>query len=122
MAGDVYYSASTDWTPPQVGDVGLQRSPGDTSADVSVERRRLADPPRGRPLPGGRAWQSVDLGPSSGSFVGTLAVPAGIANEQIRVVIQVVDGAGNVAWAANKGPGFAPTPPPPPARPSRCRR
>ena len=28
--------------------------------------------------------------------------------------MQVVDGAGNVAWAANKGPGFNPVPPPPP--------
>ena len=44
-----------------------------------------------------------------------MAVPNGIANEQIRVIVQVVDGAGNVSWAANKGPGFAPTPPPPPA-------
>ena len=63
----------------------------------------------------GGDWQSLDLGASGGSFVGSLAVPAGITNEQIRVVVQVVDGAGNVSWAANKGPGFAPTPPPPPA-------
>ncbi len=48
------------------------------------------------------------------SFTGVLVVPAAIANEQIRVVVQVVDGAGNVSWASNKGPGFAPTPPPPP--------
>ena len=34
MAGQVYYSASTDWTPPRVGDVGVERA-----------RRRDARPP-----------------------------------------------------------------------------
>ena len=116
MSGDVYYSASTDWTPPQVGEVVLQRSPGDTFANVSVSASDASLIHRAVALyQAGGPWQSLDLGSSSGSFVGSLAVPAGIANEQIRVVIQVVDRAGNVSWAANKGPGFAPTPPPPPA-------
>ena len=35
-------------------------------------------------------------------------MPAPVANEQIRVVVQVVDRAGNVAVASSKGPGFGP--------------
>jgi VCBS repeat-containing protein len=116
MSGDVYYSPSTDWTAPKVGDVVLQRTPGDTFANVAV----AAGDPSGihrvvALYQAGGDWKSLDLGPSAGSFVGSLSVPAGIANDQIRVVVQAVDGAGNVSWASNKGPGFAPTPPPPPA-------
>ena len=62
----------------------------------------------------GGDWQSLDLGAAAGAFTGSLTVPSAIANEQIRVVVEVVDGAGNVSWASNKGPGFVPTPPPPP--------
>ncbi|MEY2417216.1 MAG: hypothetical protein QOH53_2550, partial [Ilumatobacteraceae bacterium] len=117
MSGDVYYSASTDWTAPKVGDVVLQRSPGDAFANVSVTASDDSGIQRVVALYQAAAgpWQSLDLGASAGSFVGSLAVPPAIANEQIRVVVQAVDGAGNVSWAANKGPGFAPTPPPPPA-------
>jgi hypothetical protein len=119
MSGDVYYSASPDWTPPKVGEVVLQRTVGDAFANVAVSATDDSPPGIQRVVAlyqaGANPWQSLDLGSSAGSFVGSLAVPAAIANEQIKVVIQVVDGAGNVSWAANKGPGFAPAPPPPPA-------
>ena len=117
MSGDIYYSASTDWIAPKVGEVVLQRSAGDAFANVSVTASDDSGIQRVVALyqAGAGPWQSLDLGASAGSFVGSLAVPPAIANEQIRVVIQAVDGAGNVSWAANKGPGFAPTPPPPPA-------
>ena len=117
MSGDVYYSASTDWTAPTVGEVELStRRRATTSADVSVDgRRRLGDPSGRRAVPGRRRLANARPPCRRRAFGGTLAVPAAIANEQIRVVVQVVDGAGNVSWAANKGPGFTPTPPPPPA-------
>jgi hypothetical protein len=62
----------------------------------------------------GGDWQSAELVSDAGTFVGTLTVPSALPNEAIRVVVQVVDGAGNVSWAGNKGPGFSPVPPPPP--------
>ncbi len=116
MSGDVYYSDSTDWVAPRVGDVVLTRAPGETTALVSVEASDASNIHRVVALyQAGGDWQTVDLGANGGIFAGALTVPASIANEQIRVVVQVVDGAGNVSWASNKGPGFAPTPPPPPA-------
>ena len=115
MSGLVYYSTSTDWTPPRVGDVRA-RTGGrrDHRRRLRRGRRRLRHPPRRRPVPGRRATgrRSTSLR-AAGRSPGTLTVPAAIANEQIRVVIQVVDGAGNVATASSKGPGFAPVPPPP---------
>ncbi len=36
MAGQVYYSNSTDWTPPKVGGVGIERTPVRGTARVSV--------------------------------------------------------------------------------------
>ena len=55
MSGDVYYSASDDWTAPIVGEVVLQRTLGETSADVSVEASDASGhPPRHRALPGRR--------------------------------------------------------------------
>ncbi len=115
MSGDVYYSPSTDWTPPKVGEVVLSRASGDTTALVTVDASDASGIHRTVALyQAGGDWTSVDLGVGSGVFTGTLSVPTAIANEQIRVVVQVVDGAGNVSWASNKGPGFTPTPPPPP--------
>jgi hypothetical protein len=115
MAGAVYYSASADWTLPQVGEVTLGRNPGDTIATISVAASDASGVHRVVALyQAGSDWQSLDLAATATGFGGSISVPATIANEQIRVVVQVVDGAGNVAWAANKGPGFAPTPPPPP--------
>ena len=122
MSGLVYYSTSTDWTPPQVGDVELERSPGETTAVVSVEAGDDAGIHRVVALyQAGGDWQTTDLEAEGGTFQGTLTVPAAIANAQIRVVIQAVDGAGNVATASSKGPGFAPVPPPPPRQRSRSR-
>ncbi|MEO6570787.1 MAG: Ig-like domain-containing protein, partial [Ilumatobacteraceae bacterium] len=116
MSGDVYYSPSTDWTAPKVGQVVLSRSGGDTTAIVSVDASDDSGIHRVIALyQAGGDWRSVDLAPAPGTFAGVLAVPASVVNEQIRVVVQVVDGAGNVSWASNKGPGFSPTPPPPPA-------
>ena len=115
MAGDVYYSTSNDWDAPQVGEVVLVRTPGSTSADLSVSATDASGIHRVVGLyQAGGDWQTLELAESAGTFGGTLTVPAAIANEQIKVVVQAVDGAGNVAWAANKGPGFSPLPPPPP--------
>ncbi len=115
MAGDVYYSTSNDWDAPQVGEVVLVRSPGSTSADLSVSATDASGIHRVVGLyQAGGDWQTLELAENAGTFGGTLTVPAAIANEQIKVVVQAVDGAGNVAWAANKGPGFSPLPPPPP--------
>ncbi|MEO7369627.1 MAG: Ig-like domain-containing protein, partial [Ilumatobacteraceae bacterium] len=117
MSGDVYYSDSTDWTAPKVGDVVLRRSSGEAFANVSVVAGDASNIHRVVALwqAGTQDWQSLDLGVGGGAFTGSLPVPTSVTNEQIRVVVQVVDGAGNVSWAANKGPGFSPTPPPPPA-------
>jgi hypothetical protein len=116
MAGLVYYSGSTDWTPPGIGDVEVERSPGETTAVVSVEAGDDAGIHRVVALyQAGGAWQRADLALDGETFEGTLTVPASIANAQIRVVIQAVDAAGNVATASSKGPGFAPVPPPPAA-------
>ncbi len=115
MAGLVYYSGSTDWTPPRVGQVELERNPGTTSAAVAVDASDVSGIHRVVALyHGGAGWQAIDLTPSGGAFTGTLTVPAAVANEAIRVVVQAVDGAGNVATASSKGPGFAPATPPPP--------
>ena len=115
MAGDVYYSASNDWDAPEVGEVVLVRSPGSTTADLSVSATDASGIHRVVALyQAGGDWNTLELTQNAGTFAGTLAVPAAIANEQIKVVVQAVDGAGNVAWAANKGPGFSPIPPPPP--------
>ena len=115
MAGDVYYSPSTDWTLPTVGEVSLGRVVGEDSARVSIDAEDASGIHRVVALfqAAGQDWESVDLAPSDGSFGGSLPVPEAITNDQIRVIVQVVDGAGNVAWASDKGPGFAPLTPPP---------
>ena len=62
MSGLVYYSTSTDWTPPQVGDVELERSPGETTAIVSVEAGDDAGIHRVVALyQAGGDWQTTDL-------------------------------------------------------------
>ena len=62
MSGDVYYSASTDWTPPQVGDVGSSAIPARRTADVSVEAGDdVRHPPRRRALSGG--WRLAEPRP-----------------------------------------------------------
>ena len=61
MAGHVYYSASTDWTPPRVGEVELERSPGrrprPSPSRPAMSRASIASwrcTRRGR-------WQAIDL-------------------------------------------------------------
>ena len=99
MAGQLYYSTSNDWTPARVVDVGVVRSAGATSADLSVVAADLSGVSRVVALyqAGGTTWSSVDLDDTGGTFTATVPVPASVTNEQIRVVVQVVDGAGNVA-------------------------
>ncbi len=70
----------------QVGEVVLRRPPGDTSQRSVAASDVSRHPPGGGPLPGG--WRREEPRPRTEqrSFVGSLAVPARIANEQIRVV------------------------------------
>ena len=77
MAGQLYYSTSSDWTPPQVVDVGVARSAGATSADLSVVAADLSGVTRVVALyQSGGDWSSVDLDDTGGIFTASVAVPA----------------------------------------------
>ena len=97
MAGDVYYSASDDWTSPTVGTVDIARNVGEKSSGVvSVDAHDASGVHRVIALyNAGGPWQSTDLAFDGGQFTGSISVPTRIPNEQIRVIVQVVDRAGN---------------------------
>ena len=57
---------------------------------------------------GGSAWTSVKA-TSSGddTWRATITLPAGSSASNLSFVVQAVDGAGNVAYSANKGESYS---------------
>ena len=111
MGTDVYSSQSTDWTEPVISRVDVIHHAGQTHADVTVI---AAD---GGSTTGvnrtfvlaqaGGEWQPIELVRAGGTWRGSFSTPGAIADDDIRVIVQAVDGAGNVGWSSGKGAGFA---------------
>lgn len=107
MEFDLYYSLSTDQSPPQVTVVdGLYNYITDRvnvkvgASDPAGVQRAVATYTQGN-----GSWNSVELSYDAISHKWTGSFPADVSS---RYFVQVVDGVGNVAYAINKGLYFTP--------------
>jgi len=113
---DVNDPVSTgDWQAPVIRRV--EALPGADQVDITVE---VVDPDAGAGTPTGVSdvllfystdgvtWQTdVPLMPGAGdTWRASIVLPAGVQPGSLSFVIQAVDGAGNVAYSANKGESY----------------
>jgi Peptidase family C25 len=103
MSLGVYYSASPDWTPPEITYVGERAGPAPGKATIKVGVR---DPLSG--VLGGQVtytagdgqWHSAELAYDDSLDKWTTEIPAAL---HTLYFVQMVDNGGNVAVADNKG-------------------
>jgi hypothetical protein len=96
------YSDSPDWTPPQIAYVGERIEAASRVATVKVEAHDLSGILGGKVTYtiGDGQWRSVDLAYDAALAKWTAGIPASPAT---RYFVQMIDMAGNVAIADNKG-------------------
>jgi hypothetical protein len=102
MSMSVYYSTSPDWTPPEITYVGERVEASGGSAIVKVGARDLSGILGGLVTytQGDGKWHSQALAYHPATDKWTAQVPA---TTPARYFVQIVDKAGNVAVADNKG-------------------
>lgn len=102
MTVGVYYSSSPDWTPPDITYVGERRDPQRGVAKVKVDAKDLSGILSGivTYTKGDGYWQSANLAYTAAAAKWMVEIPAG---PQTRYYVQMVDRAGNVTVADNKG-------------------
>jgi hypothetical protein len=102
MSMSVYYSTSPDWTPPEITYVGERVEAAGGSAIVKVGARDLSGILGGLVTytQGDGKWHSQALAYHPATDKWTAQVPA---TTPARYFVQIVDKAGNVAVADNKG-------------------
>ena len=103
---DVYYSTSPDWDGPEITYVGERADPARAAASVKVEAHDISGILRGKVTytAGDGNWKSADLvySPTAAKWVAEIP-----ATSSTRYFVQMVDGAGNVTVADNKGRYYA---------------
>lgn len=99
---DLYYSDSPDWTGPTITYVGERADPQGGLATVKVGATDLSGILGGvvTHMQGDGQWRSVDLAYDASRAKWIAEIPA---TSRTRYYVQVVDKAGNVAVANNKG-------------------
>jgi hypothetical protein len=113
MELDLYYSLSADQTPPQFTVVdGLHnRATGRVTLKVGATDPAGVQRAVATYTQGDGRWDSVELSFDASLHKWTVSFPGDMNS---RYLVQVMDGAGNVAQATNKGlyyaPAVAPTP------------
>lgn len=104
---EVYYSNSSDQTPPEVQSIGSRYNPLTRRVEIKVSANDAAGIQRVliTYTRGDGRWQSIDAAPGPTSQNWQAQLPAGGA---LRFLVQVVDRGGNVTTAANKGQYYTP--------------
>jgi uncharacterized delta-60 repeat protein len=110
MAGTIYRSNSNDFDAPTITQVSAVESGAGTvgitvhspSTDVT---RAVALYRTGTDSTVDPSWHEVDLSGGGGAWNTTVTLPAG-STKVVDLIVQLVDGAGNVGISSNKGPGY----------------
>ena len=110
MAGTIYRSNSTDFDAPTISQVAAVET-GNGSVQVTAHTpstdvtRAVALYRTGTDSTVDPPWHQVDLSGGGGSWHTGVTLPAG-STKVVDLIVQLVDGAGNVGISSNKGPGY----------------